>query len=209
MQHLSASSTTTDVGMEQMLDSVAPEDKEHWLSRANAESFGLAWSTPDAECYHLAKWRSLHREAFRKAGLAYPPVFSDRLQTVIKISSLREREAEVLHYHERLWPVESITCHEVFLDLSMSLGRAASCKNERFPCIVPKGRIFKRCAMEWLIVPEAMACQGYDPRTAPALKNYGHRQVFLFSIQYICRMNRFCYHCVSSLVLQFVCYIST
>ena len=112
--------------MEQMLDSVAPEDKEHWLSRANAESFGLAWSTPDAECYHLAKWRSLHREAFRKAGLAYPPVFSDRLQTVIKISSLREREAEVLHYHERLWPVESITCHEVFRATSLS-----SCSRRR------------------------------------------------------------------------------
>ena len=96
MQHLSASSTTTDVDIEQMLDSVAPEDKEHWLSRANAEGFGLARSMPEhGDCYHLAKWRSLHREAFRKAGLAYPPVFSDRLQTVINISSLREREADI------------------------------------------------------------------------------------------------------------------
>ena len=90
---------------------------------------------------------------------------------------MREREAEVLHYHERLWPIESTTCQEVFLDLSMSLGRAASCKNDRFPIIVPKGRIFKRCAMEWLSVPEAMACQGYDKDMAPALKSYGHRQV--------------------------------
>ena len=181
MKRLSSISSTPEIGIDEMIESIPADERQHWLREANAECSFAAVGDDES-----AKWRGRHREAFRKAGLDYPPVFSDRLQAVINTSGMRVREAEVLHYHERLWPIESTTCREVFLDLSMSLGRASSCKNDRFPIIVPKGRIFKRCAMEWLTVPEAMACQGYCAGMAPALRSYTHRQVScLCSIQYI------------------------
>eukprot|EP00974_Lingulodinium_polyedra_P115179 11154255-Lingulodinium_polyedra.AAC.1 len=145
--------------------------RDEWVRRANADRIGR--ERQDGE----PKWRKQHFVFYMKNGLRYPPVFPERLQKVIHEASLSPREAEVLHFHERMWPIETLTCSEVILDLSQSLWRTVSCRSEKFPCIVPRGRLFKRRAQEWVLAPEAMIAQGYDPGLAQALPNFSHRQI--------------------------------
>ena len=66
---------------------------------------------------------------------------------------------------------------ESFCDLGQSINRCRLPISDTVPCITPSGRLWKRRAREWLLAPEAMLAQGYDPAYVPCLTDFSHRQI--------------------------------
>ena len=90
---------------------------------------------------------------------------------------LTTREAEVLCFLDRVKPMMHEHCEESFVDLGQSINRCRLSVSDTVPCITPSGRLWKRRAREWLLAPEAMLAQGYDPAYVPCLTYFSHRQV--------------------------------
>ena len=87
------------------------------------------------------------------------------------------REAEVLYYLDRVRPMMHEHCGESFVDLGQSIHRCRLSVSDTVPCITPSSRLWKRRARGWLLAPEAMLAQGYDPAYVPCLTNFSHRQI--------------------------------
>ena len=90
---------------------------------------------------------------------------------------LTTREAEVLYFLDRVKPMMHEHCEESFVDLGQSINRCRLSVSDTVPCITPSGRLWKRRAREWLLAPEAMLAQGYDPAYVPCLTDFSHRQI--------------------------------
>ena len=73
-----------------------------------------------------------------------------------------------------------VTDPELFLDLSQHIDRQ-SLRLRVVPCITPGGRVWKRRDASWLLAPEAIMAQGFDPHRVPHLKTFTHRQAKLVS----------------------------
>ena len=86
-------------------------------------------------------------------------------------------EAEVLYYLDRVRPMMHEHCDESFVDLGQSIHRCRLSVSDTVPCITPSSRLWKRRAREWLLAPEAMLAQGYDPAYVPCLTNFSHRHI--------------------------------
>ena len=115
--------------------------------------------------------------AFARVNLQYPPQPSEA-ETCLAISmGMTEREAEVLYYHGRAWPLDQCHCEEMLIDLGQSIHRARVTVTDRVPCIIPRNRLWKRRAKEWLLAPEAMLAQGLDSSYPPRLREFNHKQI--------------------------------
>ena len=123
------------------------------------------------------KYRDLHLKEFQRSGLLYPPQFSQNELALAREMRMTTREAEVLYYLDRVRPMMHEHCEESFCDLGQSINRCRLSISDTVPCITPSGRLWKRRAREWLLAPEAMLAQGYDPAYVPCLTDFSHRQI--------------------------------
>jgi site-specific DNA-cytosine methylase len=138
------------------------------ISSSNSSS-----SSTHHEC-RGSKWLVLHSRMFNKAGLTWPPILSDELSALASEAGLTNREAEILHYSDLVDPMEHCLEADMLIDLSQSIGRCRE-STKAVPCITPRSRLWWRRDTRWLLAPEAMLAQGYDP--TKGMRSFSHRQV--------------------------------
>ena len=154
--------------LSQMLMDTCDSDFGHWLQQA------AMGGTRESTRENL-KWKRDHKAIFADAGLVWLPVYSEQFKSMVAEAGMCSREAEVLHFHDRLSPVDLMATDDELLDLSQSLGRARGSRG-LVPTIHPTARLWLRRRSRWLLAPEAVRCQGFDvPVGLPA---WTHRQVF-------------------------------
>ena len=81
-----------------------------------------------------------------------------------------------MHYYDRTDPVQLRLADEIVVDLSQSLDRP----REGFslmPAITPKSRLWRRRQCEWLLAPECLRAQGFEPRLVRHVRDFSHRQI--------------------------------
>ena len=113
---------------------------------------------------------------YEQQGLRYPPAFSDDLMSLIASCRLTQREAEMIHYFDRIVPMDTVIDDELFLDLNDSLARQVK-HMKIIPCVCPKSRVWKRRQRSWLLVPEILRAQGFDMSFAPASRSFAHSKM--------------------------------
>ena len=145
------------------------EEFEFWQKQANEGRSGIGAKT-------RTKYKHQHRRMYEQQGLRYPPAFSDDLMSLIASCRLTQREAEMIHYFDRIVPMDTVIDDELFLDLNDSLARQVK-HMKIIPCICPKSRVWKRRQRSWLLVPEILRAQGFDMSFAPASRSFAHSKM--------------------------------
>ena len=105
-----------------------------------------------------------------------PPVYSVEFLQFIVNQRLTQREAEIVHYYDRMNPCDMVVADDLMLDLSQSLKRSEP-GADKAPCITPGGQLWLRRRRRWLTAYEASMCQGYDPPPRMKLRQFSHRQI--------------------------------
>ena len=123
------------------------------------------------------KWKKHHDSEYRKAGLLWPPVFERKFHEMILQNGVGDREAQYIHFLDRVSPMQELTIEEELVDLSQSLGRESGRHAGRIPCITPNSRLWLRRRRRWLLPPEAIVAQGFDVPPQEQLQQFGHRQL--------------------------------
>ena len=124
------------------------------------------------------KWSQLHQGEYRRAGLAWPPVYAQEFVGMCSQCRLTEREAEIVHYLDRTCPVALLAIEDELVDLGQNLGRQSTRHSGCVPCVTPGSRLWLRRRRRWMLAPEAIVAQGFDPPRSDLLRRYSHRQVF-------------------------------
>jgi site-specific DNA-cytosine methylase len=173
----------TCIPMERIKMEPESKDFDLWCAKANGSgsepmqnhsqgiSSGKDHLYPHRRSY---KWRHLHAKMFEKAGLVYPPSLTEKMQKLALEAGLTDREAEILHYSDLVAPIEHCLEHDMLIDLGQSLGRCRE-STRKVPCVTPGSRLWWRRAERWLLAPEAVRAQGYDP--TDEMMQFTHRQV--------------------------------
>ena len=159
--------TTLCHSMSQILMDECDDEFQHWLGEAIRHKHRV--SEDDT-----LKWRRLHHEAFSAAGLEWPPVYCAEFQNMVAEFGIGVREAEYIHYEERVKPVILIASEDEVLDVSQGLGRGLHTA-DTIPTITPVARLWLRRRKRWLVAPEAIRAQGYD--LPPGARRFSHRQI--------------------------------
>ena len=186
--------TGNPVPLQSLLLEKHDSEFEHWDLAANTS--GHSPQSRNTDDKRNFKYVQLHARVFSAAGLQYPPALSrDHLQLQAKCG-LSRREIEIIHYFDRTYPMGMVTDPELFLDLSQNIDRQ-SLHLRVVPCITPGGRVWKRRDASWLLAPEAIMAQGFDPHRVPHLKTFTHRQANVDVFQRVCK-----HVCVSVVLLS-------
>ena len=123
------------------------------------------------------KWKEWHEAEFHRAGVAWPPLYTKSFHELCIEHGLTAREAEYLHYLDRMCPMELLAVEDEIIDVSQSLGRESGRHAGRFPCVTPQSRLWLRRRRRWVLAPVANAAQGYDSPPGNLLRQFTHRQV--------------------------------
>ena len=124
------------------------------------------------------KWKEKHKKTFHRACLQWPPVYAADFQEMIAANVISEREAEYIHFLGRTSPMEQLAIEDELVDISQSLGRQSNRHCGYVPCILAGSRIWLRRRKRFLLAPEAIKAQGFDPPASCLLKRFDHRRVF-------------------------------
>jgi hypothetical protein len=178
MNHLQLSTAAT-IELPRMLIDDSILGKQLWLDRANAESsYQFKGAADDPS------WQTKHAKWFKQEGLQYPVVYPEDWIEFQRRVGMTDRELDILFFYNLVKPIGMHTTDETFLNMQASLKRAYYASSGKVPCVLPKARFWKRSAGEWMIAPEYILAQGFDPEmVGPALTEFSHRQVDWFARQ--------------------------